>query len=430
MRAKLGMPACPASVVLTALAVVVMAGPAGAQSVAITGGKVFPVSGPPIDNATVLIIDGKITAVGSNVAVPAGIARIDARGHWVTPGLINASTRLGLVEIAMVDDTNDASAKGDRQVSAGFRSWEGLNPASVLWGPARNAGITSVVSLPGGGLIGGQAALVDTMDTGLPGLVRKAPVAMVANFGEPAAGGTQARGELLMRMRELLEDARAFASRREAFENAGTRAFAVGRVHLEALAAVLAGRMPLLASADRATDIEAALDLAAEYKFRVIIQGGAGAWQVADRLAKSGVPVLTGALDSIPASFASLGARQENAALLRKAGVPVVLIAEEGETFRARTLRQHAGNAVAYGLPWDDALRAVTLTPAEVFGVADSVGSLQAGRDGNVVVWDGDPFEFATRATHVLIRGRDARTTSREDLLIERYKKRDAPRTP
>jgi imidazolonepropionase-like amidohydrolase len=228
----------------------------------------------------------------------------------------------------------------------------------------------------------------------------------------------------------LLEDARAFTSRREAFENAGTRAFAVGRIHLEALAAVLAGRMPILASADRATDIEAALDLAAEYKFRVIIHGGAEAWQVADRLAKAGVPVLTGALGNIPSSFASLGSRQENAAILRKAGVPLVLIADQGETFRARTIRQHAGNAVAYGLPWDDALRAVTLAPAEVFGVADAIGSLQVGRDGNVVVWDGDPFEFATRATHVLVRGRDARTASREDLLSERYKKRDVPRTP
>jgi imidazolonepropionase-like amidohydrolase len=107
-----------------------------------------------------------------------------------------------------------------------------------------------------------------------------------------------------------------------------------------------------------------------------------------------------------------------------------VLIADQGETFRARTIRQHAGNAVAYGLPWDDALRAVTLAPAEVFGVADAIGSLQVGRDGNVVVWDGDPFEFATRATHVLVRGRDARTASREDLLSERYKKRDVPRTP
>ena len=182
--------------------------------------------------------------------------------------------------------------------------------------------------------------------------------------------------------------------------------------------------MPVLVQADRATDIEAALDLAAEFKFRLIIHGGAEAWQVADRLAKAHVPVLTGALGNIPSSFASLGSRQENAAILRKAGVPLVLIADQGDTFRARTIRQHAGNAVAYGLPWDEALRAVTLAPAEAFGVADTIGSLQVGRDANVVVWDGDPFEFATHATHVFVRRRDTRTPSREDLLTERYKKR------
>lgn len=402
-----------------------VAAPAAAQTVAITGGKVFPVSSPPIDNGTVLIVDGRIVAVGTGVVVPAGATRIDARGHWVTPGLIHSSTRLGLVEIGMVDDTNDASAEGDRHVSAGFRSWEGLNPASVLWAPARNDGITSVLCVPGGGLIAGQAALVDTLDGDRLSMVRKAPAAMIANFGQPAAGGTQARGEMLMRLREVLVDASTFAARREAFENAGTRPFAIGRVHLEALADVLAGTMPVLADVDRATDIEAALDLATQFKFRLIIHGGAEAWQVAGRLAKAGVPVLTGALDNIPSSFASLGSRQENAAILRKAGVPVVLISDRGDTFRARTIRQHAGNAVAYGLPWDEALRAVTLAPAEAFGVAGTIGSLQAGRDGNVVVWDGDPFEFATRATHVLVRGRNARTQSREDLLTERYKKRD-----
>ena len=424
MRAKPTILACWACVLLTLLTAMLMASSAGAQTVAITGGKVFPVSGPSIDNATVLMVDGKIAAVGASVVIPAGATRIDARGHWVTPGFINASTRLGLVEIDMVNDTNDASAKGDRQVSAAFRSWEGLNPASVLWAPARNDGITSVVSVPGGGLIAGQAALVDTAEGERQAMVRKAPVAMIVNFGEPSAGGTQARGELLLRLRELLDDARTFTDRRDAFENAGTRAFAVGRVHLEALADVLAGKMPVLAQADRATDIEAALDLAAEFKFRLIIHGGAEAWQVADRLAKAHVPVLTGALGNIPSSFASLGSRQENAAILRKAGVPLVLIADQGDTFRARTIRQHAGNAVAYGLPWDEALRAVTLAPAEAFGVADTIGSLQVGRDANVVVWDGDPFEFATHATHVFVRGRDTRTPSREDLLTERYKKR------
>ncbi len=405
------------------LATALTAAPAGAQTVAITGGKVCPASAPPIENGTVLIVDGKIAAVGANVTVPDGATRVDARGRWITPGLIHASTRLGLVEIDMVEDSNDAGAAGERQVAAGFRSWEGLNPASVLWAPARNDGITTVLSLPTGGLFAGQAALIDTREGDRPSMVRKAPAAMVANVGQAASAGTRARGEMWMRVREMLQDARAFAARRTAFENAATRPFAVGRMHLEALADVLAGKMPLLADVDRAADIETALDLAGEFKFRLIVHGGAEAWQVADRLARAKVPVLTGALANIPSSFATLGARQENAALLRKAGVQVVLTSDPGETFRARTIRQHAGNAVAYGLPWDEALRAVTLTPAEVFGVADAVGSLQVGRDANVVVWNGDPFEFTTRATHVFVKGREARSTSREDLLTERYKK-------
>jgi imidazolonepropionase-like amidohydrolase len=134
------------------------------------------------------------------------------------------------------------------------------------------------------------------------------------------------------------------------------------------------------------------------------------------------VPVLTTGLDNIPSSFATLGARQENAALLRKAGVTVIVIADEGETFNVRNIRQHAGNAVAYGLSWDDALRAVTLAPAEVFGVGDAVGSLAPGKDANLVVWDGDPFEFATRAELVFVRGTETVTGSRQDELTERYK--------
>jgi imidazolonepropionase-like amidohydrolase len=135
---------------------------------------------------------------------------------------------------------------------------------------------------------------------------------------------------------------------------------------------------------------------------------------------------LTGAMNNIPSGFATLGQRQENAALLRKAGVQVALIGNAGggdeEAFNVRNLKQEAGNAVAYGMSWDDALRAVTLAPAEVFGVADRVGSLQAGREGNVVVWSGDPFEFTTRAERVFVRGREYHDTTRQDLLVDRYK--------
>jgi imidazolonepropionase-like amidohydrolase len=279
-----------------------------------------------------------------------------------------------------------------------------------------------VVVLPSGGLVSGQGALVETLQGPRDEMIRRTPIAMVANLGTPDTDQTSARGEMLQRMRELLEDARVYATRKAAYDTGGTRKLMAGRLDLEALGPVLAGKVPLLVSADKASDIEAALDLSAEYKLRLIVLGGAEGWRVAPRLASARVPVVTTALDNIPSSFGTLGVRQENAALLRSAGVEVAIVAGEGETFNVRNIRQHAGNAVAYGLSWDDALRAVTLAPAEIFGMAATIGSLQPGRDANVVVWDGDPFEMTTSAVQVLVRGRDARTVSRQDLLTERYK--------
>lgn len=399
-----------------------VSGVAGAETIAITGGKVFPVSGPAIENGTVVITDGKITAVGANVPVPAGAKTIDAKGKWVTPGLINAATTLGVVEIGAVPDANDARSKGQHAVSAAFRVWEGLNPASVYFAPARNEGVTNTALLPGGGLIAGQAAFLETFEGEASDMIRRSPVAMVASLASAEAAESRSRGEMFLRLRELLEDARAYGARKVAFEAGNTREFAVGRLHLDALQQVLAGKIPLVVNVDRASDIESALAIAQEYKLRIAILGGAEAWKVGAKLAAAKVPVMTTALDSIPTSFATLGQRQENAGLLRQAGVSVAVIAGENESFNVRNVRQHAGNAVAYGMTWDDALRAVTLTPAEIYGMEGTLGSLQVGRDGNVVVWDGDPFEYATRATTVLVRGREAQGKSRQDMLIERYK--------
>jgi imidazolonepropionase-like amidohydrolase len=148
---------------------------------------------------------------------------------------------------------------------------------------------------------------------------------------------------------------------------------------------------------------------------------------VADKLAAARVPVMTGAMNNIPQSFASLGARQENAGLLRRAGVSVIIIGNAGggsdDAFNGRNVRYEAGNAVAYGMSRDDALRAITLTPAETFGVANRIGSLEAGKDADVVVWSGDPFEFASQPERVFVRGREIKTPSRHDLLEQRYKR-------
>jgi imidazolonepropionase-like amidohydrolase len=392
-----------------------------AQPIAIVGGKVHPVSGPVIDNGVVIITGGRITAVGAGLPLPVGARVVDAKGKWVTPGLVNALTSLGLSEVGSVPTTNDGSAKGEAGVAAALRVWEGLNPDSVLWAPARNEGVTSALSVPTGGLISGQAALVDTAGATRAELLRKAPAAMIANLTASTADAAS-RGDLLLRLRQLLDDARAYATRKAAYERAATRPFVVSHIQLEALQPVLAGKLPMMVAIDRASDIQALLDLARDYRIRVIVQGGAEAWKAAGALAAAKVAVVTGALDNIPTSFDELGARQENAAILQKAGVPVIIVAGRREGFNVRNVKQHAGNAVAYGLPWDAALRAVTLTPAETFGVADAIGSLAPGKVANVVIWSGDPFELSSRAEQVFIRGVEVQAPSRQDLLSDRYK--------
>ena len=397
----------------------------GAQTIAITGGRVFPVSGAPIDNGTVLIRDGSIVAVGASVTIPADAQRIDATGKWVTPGFVNASTQLGVVEIGAIADTRDVNARGRDGIAAAFTVWEGFNPASALIAPARNEGITSVVVAPGGGLIAGQAAMIDLLPGSIADVLVRGPVAMIAQIDNPGRASTGARGELLLRLREVLDDARLYARQRAAFERNETREFAASRLDLEALQPVLAGTLPMIVAADRVSDIEAALKLAADYKLRIMIAGGAEAWLVADKLAAAKVPVLTGAMQNIPGSFTTLGIRQENAGLLRRAGVEVALVGNgpgDPETFNVRNIRQEAGNAVAYGMTWDDALRSVTLVPAQIFGLGDRMGSLQAGRSANVVVWSGDPFELSTVAEHVIIRGRRMEGDSRQDMLVRRYR--------
>ena len=415
------------AVVFTAI----LAMPAAAQTIAITGGKVYPVSGPLIENGTVIITNGKIVAVGANVPIPAGAQRIDATGKIVTPGFVDASTQLGVQEIAAVNDTRDMSARGKDNIAAAFTVWEGLNPNSVLIAPARKEGITSFVVVPTGGLVSGQAALVDVVPGTTTDMIVRSPVAMVAEVGDPQSAGLGSRGELIVKLRELLEDTKFFQTHRDAFDRAQTRPFVASRLDLQAMIPVVEGKLPFLITVNRASDIDAAMRLARDYNVKLMISSGAEAWMMADKLAAAHIPVLTGAMNNIPDGFASLGQRQENAGLLRKAGVQVALIGNAGggdeEAFNVRNLKQEAGNAVSYGMTWDDALRAVTLAPAEFFGAADRIGSLQAGREANVVVWSGDPFEFTTRAEHVFVRGREYNEKTRQGLLIERY--RNLPNT-
>lgn len=409
---------------LGVVSALVCAATAGAQTIAITGGTVYPVSGPKIEHGTVLITNGKVAAVGANVTIPAGVTRIDATGKWVTPGLFNAATTLGLAEgNPGSGGYNDSHAKGEKGVSASFNAWEGMNPASTFIPPTRKDGITTVMVAPSrGNLIGGRAAVIDLNGETVASMLVKGPVAMVAELGE----GGEARAETFAHLREVLSDAKVYGLRKAAYDNGAIRTLAASREDLEALAPVVAGTMPIIISANRASDIRAALGIAKQFGLKLVIEGGAEAWEAAKEIAAAHVPVMAGAMNNIPGSFSTLGHRQENLAILKGAGVLVIIVGDGGglgeDNYNARNVRYEAGNAVAYGMTWDDALKAVTLVPAEVLGVSDRVGSLQIGKEADVVVWSGDPFEFATVAEHVYVRGVENLERTRQEELTDRYK--------
>jgi imidazolonepropionase-like amidohydrolase len=391
-----------------------------AQTIAITGGTVYPVSGPKLAGATVLIRDGRIVAVGANVPIPADATRINAAGKWITPGLIDGAGQLGLVEINAVPGTREANVQGDT-VAAAFNVAEGINPASTLIPVTRIEGITTALAAPTGNLVSGQAVLIDLDGATIEQMLVKSPAGIVADLSESAkddAGGS--RAAVADRLRRVFRDALEYERRKTDFSRAQMQPLTASARDLEALLPMLHGRVPLIAYANRRSDIETALRLAKEFKVQLILAGAAEGWEIAAEIAAAGIPVLVEPLSNIP-SYDALGVRYENAAVLAKAGVKVALL--EPDTHKSRNLRQQAGNAVSYGMTWDQALRAVTLSPAEIFGVADRYGSLEPGKVANVVVWSGDPFEFTTGVEHVLIRGKEIPLTSRQTELFERYKK-------
>ena len=389
-----------------------------AQTIAITGGTVYPVSGPKIENATVLIRDGRIAAVGANVTVPAGATRIDAAGKWVTPGLFDGAGQMGLREISAVQNTNEQTLRGD-EVAAAFNVLEGVNPGSMLIGVNRIEGVTTTLAVPNGSLIWGQAAVIDLDGTTIEQMRVKAPAAMVVDLSEGAkdAGGGSRAG-VAQRLRRVFDDALEY-SKRPTYQRAQNEQLSASAADLQALLPVLRGQLPMIAYANRRSDIETAMRIAKEYKIRLILGGAAEGWMIPNVISAAGVPVLVEPLANIP-SYDALGIRYENAALMTKGGVKVALM--ETTTENTRNLRQQAGNAVATGMTWEQALRAVTLTPAEILGVSDRYGSLEAGKVANVVIWTGDPFEFSTGVEHVFIRGKDIPLRSRQTELLERYK--------
>ncbi|MGI9286808.1 MAG: amidohydrolase family protein [Pseudomonadales bacterium] len=397
-----------------------------AQTIAITNATVHTMTANGVlEDATIIIRDGKIAAVGKHAAIPPRAKKIDATGKIVTPGLFDSYSYLGLVEVSQTEETVD-NFQTSKRFSAGFDVADAINPRSTLIPINRIEGITRALVAPtstdegshiaGLGAVihlGGNEAYIDRR--------RAALFADIGEFGAALAGGSRAAA--ILQLREVLQDTQDYIANKLAYEGHGRREYAAKRLDLEALEAVLQGKIPLVLSVDRASDIEAALRLARDFELRLIIAGGAEAWLVAAKIAAQNVPVIIDPTQNLPQRFETLGARLDNAALLHKAGVTIVFAT--AESHNSRNLKQAAGNAVANGLPHEAALEALTVNPARIYHIADNYGSVAPGKDADIVIWGADPLEVTTFAEQVFIRGRKIPMISRQTLLRDRYLERN-----
>lgn len=390
------------------------------NSVAIEHVRVEVGDGRVLEDVTVVIDGDRIVSVGQ-VAAPLGATRIDGRGKTLTPGFVDAASPLGLKEVDLEPSTVDESLHGAVLVPA-FRVAEGFNPLSQRIPAAREEGVTSAVLAPGGGVLSGlghHVALTGALSS-LPDLKR--PVAMfgdVGNGGASVAGGS--RGGLWLKLREAVADARWYARNRAAVEQNRARSLSLSPLHLEALLLVIEGKVPLVLNAHRAADVLEAVRFGQEEKLRVVIAGGSEAWLVAGELQRAQVPVLLVPSHLVPGSFEQLRARDDVATKLNAAGVRVAIACND---FSRRRLRQEAGLAVAYGLPRNTALSAITLEPAKALGLEKELGSIEVGKRADVVLWKGDPLELSSTAEKVFIGGVEQSLETRQRRLVERYLER------
>jgi imidazolonepropionase-like amidohydrolase len=419
----------------------------GAQSAApsayaITHAKIYTLAGTPIDDGTLVIRDGKIAAIGTAVDIPTGAQVIDGKGLQIYPGLFDAVTQMGMREIGAVSATVDTTETGT--FNPDVVAATAVFPSSEHFPVTRAAGITEVLAVPGSGgfdsggasgLIGGQASAIHMAGWTINEMLINKSAAMVLNWPtiqtrafdfstftrkeKPFAEAKEEYEKHVVELTEWLERARHYA---QAMGHGAPTDYARD-MKLEAMVPVVRGQMPVLVFADRARDIRNAVEFCDKQKLKMILAGGTEAYKVKDLLRSKDIavvlrPTLTEPPDEDDAYDRLLTQPSE----LLLAGVKIAFASFDNSF--ARRLGQNAANAVAYGLPYDEALKAVTLYPAQIFGLSDQLGTLQTGKVADLIVTTGDPLEVTTDVRYLFIKGQLTSTENRHHLLYEKYSNR------
>ena len=374
--------------------------PAAKQSgpIAIVGGTIHTVSGATIENGTILFDKGKIVAVGAQVEIPAGAERIDARGKHVYPGMIDARSSIGLTEIGAVRATNDMSESGS--INPNIHAEVAVNPESEIIPVTRANGIPVVVTMPDGGAISGTAAAIELDGWTWEDMTLRAPLGLVVNWPSMTINRAwwerrteeeqkKARDKQLNEIRSAFRDARAYMKAKLAESQPGIP-YHKTDLRWEAMIPVLEGKIPVLASAEEIQQIQSVVAWAEQENVKLVILGGYDAWMAADLLKARNIPVVVQPVHRTP--WRRWEAYDEPAILPKKlfdAGIRFCIAGEAGAS-NERNLPYHAATAASYGLPKEEALKAVTLYVAEIFNLADRIGSLEPGKDATLIVTSGE----------------------------------------
>ncbi len=414
------------SLISSVAAISLAAAPAIAETFVVRGETVWTGTAQgTIENGVIVIEDDRIVSVGgASLEVPEDATEISA--PWVTPGLIAAFSRTGLVEVGAEDSTNDTMA-ATSPFSAALNAADGFSPDATAIDVTRIEGFTRLVVAPntGSSLFAGQGFVADASGD-LESEVSERAFAFI-KLGEAGAGlAGGSRQSAMTVLRAALDDARGFPARYLAHNEGAV----LSRVDAQAFAPAARGQQLLVIQASRASDLNAIMDLAEEDpSLKIVIVGADEAWRVAPRLAELQIPVIINAFSNLPSSFEQLAATSENAARLSDAGVQFAIANVGDGSHQARLATQLAGNAVANGLSFDDALAALTSAPADIFGLT-GYGRIAPGARADIVAWDGDPLEVVSAPVAILIGGEQASLESRQTRLRDRYLSLDEAERP